>query len=76
MIAGPADRAIKGPDKKKQLWRLPEDLTTEWLTALGPPQPGKDGIVDVFAGGESWRAAVDAAGYRYVAVDITALIPN
>ena len=76
VIAGSADRAVKGPNKKKQLWRLPGDLTAEWLAALGPPQPGKDVIVDVFAGGESWRAAVEAAGYRYVAVDITALIPN
>jgi len=76
VIAGSADRAVKGPNKKKQLWRLPGDLTAEWLAALGPPQPGKDVIVDVFAGGESWRAAVEAAGYRYVAVDITALMPN
>ena len=31
-------------------------------------------VIDLFAGGESWRKSVEAAGYIYVPVDLRKLI--
>ena len=37
------------------------------------PSDGKDVVLDLFSGGESYRAAVEAAGLTYVPVDISTL---
>ena len=73
VIAGSNDRAVKGPHRLKQLWKIPQPLTEEIIEALGPPTDGRDTIVDLFSGGRSWEKAVMAKGYNYVSVDITAV---
>ena len=40
---------------------------------LIPARVGQDVVLDLFSGGESYRAAVEAAGWRYVPVDIRTL---
>ena len=61
---------------KKQIWSLPELLTEEIMNALSASQPAaeKKYVIDLFAGGESWRKSVEAAGYVYIPVDLRKLI--
>ena len=67
-IAGTNDRLPAGG--KKQIWSLPELLTEEIMNALSTSQPAieKKYVIDLFAGGESWR------GYVYIPVDLRKLI--
>jgi hypothetical protein len=71
-IGGPSHLQPKGPNVLKELWKLPQALTHEFISQL--PDPGtcdeKMVVLDLFSGGESWRRAVEAAGYIYVPVDI------
>ena len=71
-IGGPGHLQPKGPNVLKELWKLPQALTHEFIAQL--PDPGtcdeKMVVLDLFSGGESWRRAVEAAGYIYVPVDI------
>jgi hypothetical protein len=43
------------------------------MLAEMPVRVAQDIVLDLFSGGESYRAAVEAAGYRYVPVDILTL---
>ena len=40
------------------------------MVAKFTPVEGKDVIIDFFSGGESYRRAVEAAGYLYIPVDL------
>jgi hypothetical protein len=71
-LAGSNDRLPKGG--KTQLWSLPTMLTEEIMAAVAVKQPDKKYIIDLFAGGESWRLAVEHEGYVYVPVDIRKLM--
>ena len=71
-LAGSNDRLPKGG--KTQLWSLPTMLTEEIMAAVAVKQPDKKYIIDLFAGGESWRPAVEQEGYVYVPVDIRKLM--
>ena len=44
------------------------------MAAVAVKQPDKKYIIDLFAGGESWRPAVEQEGYIYVPVDIRKLM--
>ena len=46
------------------------------MNALSASQPAaeKKYVIDLFAGGESWRKSVEAAGYVYIPVDLRKLI--
>ena len=71
-LAGSNDRLPKGG--KTQLWSLPTMLTEEIMQAVAVKQPDKKYVIDLFAGGESWRPAVEQEGYIYVPVDIRKLM--
>ena len=71
-LAGAGDKLPKGG--KNQLWRLPELLTEELMEEVALKQPTKKYVVDLFAGGESWRKSVEAQGYVYIPVDISKLV--
>ena len=49
-------------------------LTEEFMQAVAIKQPDKKYVIDLFAGGESWRPAVEQEGYVYVPVDIRKLM--
>ena len=49
-------------------------LTEEIMQAVAVKQPDKKYVIDLFAGGESWRPAVEQEGYIYVPVDIRKLM--
>ena len=46
------------------------------MDALSASQPAgeKKYVIDLFAGGESWRKSVEVAGYAYIPVDLRKLI--
>ena len=67
--AGPAGSGVTGTDQMLQKWQIPHKLCAEVVQQLRPRE-GKDVVLDLFSGGESYRAAVEAAGYIYVPVDI------
>jgi hypothetical protein len=54
VIAGDADRAFKGPQKKQQIWRMPELLCEELMEQVTDQrrEPTKRHVLDLFAGGE------------------------
>jgi hypothetical protein len=69
-IAREAARLPPGPNRKQQLWSIPQQLQLELLQVIQEKQPNKQYIFDMFSGGESWRKQVEAAGYSYVPVDL------
>ena len=71
-LGGPAGTGVTGPDQLMQKWKIPHKLCEEVLAEM-PARVGQDIVLDLFSGGESYRAAVEAAGYRYVPVDILTL---
>jgi hypothetical protein len=76
-IAGPASRqplGLNGATRKQQLWSLPSMLTQEIMAHVAERQPGKKYVIDLFAGGESWRKSVEEQGYVYVPVAIRRLM--
>jgi len=72
VIGGPMDRRMPGPAYKQKVWAMPRALREELMDAIRLKQPGKKYVIDLFAGGESWRSTVEAAGYTYIPVDIRA----
>ena len=70
--AGPAGTGVTGADQMLQKWAIPHKLCEEVVQQL-EPRDGKDVVLDLFSGGESYRAAVEAAGLIYVPVDIATL---
>ena len=74
-IGGPARLQPKGKNVKKLLWRLPQLLTHEFTEQLRQTQTSKEQkvVIDFFSGGESWKAAVEEAGYIYLPVDVRTL---
>ena len=70
-----AQRTYKGPSVKKLLWRLPQKLTHEFTEQLKQTQMKSDQkvVIDFFSGEESWKAAVEEAGYIYLPVDVRTL---
>ena len=72
VIAGSMDRRLPGPSYKQRVWAMPKLLREEIMEAIKEKQPEKKYVLDLFAGGESWRSTVKEAGYIYVPVDIRA----
>ena len=79
VIGGPSNRRLKkveGKTYKQQIWKIPEPLTIEYMRHF-KKKHGKEGqkrvVFDLFSGGESWRRAVEAAGFIYVPVDLKTL---
>ena len=72
--AGPAGSGIgvTGADQMLQNCAIPHELCEEVVQQLQPSE-GKDVVLDLFSGGESYRAAVEAAGLICVPVDISTL---
>ena len=64
-IGGPAHLQPKGPNVKKLLWRLPQKLTHEFTEQLKQTQKNGEQkvVIDFFSGGESWKTAMEEAGY-------------
>jgi hypothetical protein len=54
----------------QQKWKIPELLCEAVIQAVD--RKGRSGkyVLDLFAGGQSYQAAVEAAGYDYIPVDI------
>jgi hypothetical protein len=63
-------RLPKGPRQRQRIWSIPEMLQEELLAAMPEKAGEAKYIVDLFAGGESWRRQVEAAGYVYIGVDL------
>ena len=55
-----------------QKWQIPHLLCEEVVSKMKPKNDQKI-ILDLFSGGESYRNAVESAGYTYVPVDIKTL---
>lgn len=49
-------------------------LTEEIMQAVAIKQPDKKYVIDLFAGGENWRPAVEQEGCVYIPVDIRKLM--
>ena len=71
--ASRAGEGVKGKDRLLQKWMIPDDLCTEVIRQLPEATPEKQYVIDLFSGGESYRRAVEAAGFIYVPVDIKTL---
>ena len=71
-IGGPTDRRMPGPAYKQKVRAMPKLLREELMDAIRLKQPGKKYVVDLFAGGESWRSTMEAAGDTYIPMDIRA----
>ena len=67
--AGEAGSGVTGTDQMLQKWMIPHKLCEEIVNEM-KVREGKDVIIDLFSGGESYRAAVENAGCIYVPVDI------
>ena len=72
VIGGASDRAIKGPNKLKQLWEIPQPLIHEVMQVVGPAKFEGEIFMDLFSGGQSWKEEVMAKGYHYVSLDLSA----
>ena len=70
--AGEAGTGVTGPDQMLQKWQIPHLLCEEVVSKMKPKNDQKT-ILDLFSGGESYRNAVESAGYTYVPVDIKTL---
>lgn len=70
--AGKAGEGVQGKGSKHKKWMIPFDLTAEVVAQLKVADNKQKYVIDLFSGGESYRAAVEAAGYIYVPVDIHA----
>ena len=55
VIGGPMGRKMPGPAYKQKVWAMPRLLREELMDAIKLKQPEKKYVVDLFAGGESWR---------------------
>ena len=80
---------ICGPHVKKQLWSIPERLTSELMCAAMAGEDYKHTdtdtentdttdrtikyALDLFSGGESWKALAEQNGYVYIPVDLKTL---
>ena len=80
-IGGENDRRVCGPHIKKQLWSIPERLTSELMyAAMAGENSDTDTetthttdrtvkyALDLFSGGESWKALAEQIGYVYTTV--------
>ena len=67
--AGALGTGVTGKDQMLQKWRIPDMLCEEVVAKLTPVE-GQDVVIDLFSGGESYRRAVEAAGFTYIAVDV------
>ena len=57
-----------------QKWEIPHNLCAEVVAQMSGKGHTGDVILDLFSGGESYRKAVEAAGYIYVPVDLQTLV--
>ena len=86
VIGGENDRRVCGPHVKKQLWSIPEKLTSELMCAAMAGENCKHTdtdtdttdrtvkyALDLFSGGESWKALAEQNGYVYIPVDLKTL---
>ena len=71
--AGPAGSGVTGTDQMLQKWEIPHNLCAEVIAQMSTTQHEGDVILDLFSGGESYRKAVEAAGYIYVPIDLKTL---
>jgi hypothetical protein len=71
--AGKAGEGVQGKDTMLQKWQIPDKLCTEVIRQLTGDMQERRYVLDLFSGGESYRRAVDAAGYIYVPVNIKTL---
>jgi hypothetical protein len=69
-IGAEPSRLPKGPQQRQKIWSIPEQLQQELLNAM--PERTKEAkyVIDLFSGGESWRAEVESRGYTYIGVDL------
>ena len=90
VIGGENDRRVYGPHIKKQLWSIHERLTTELMCAAMAGESTKSTdtdtenidttdrtvkyALDLFSGGESWKALAEQNGYVYIPVDLRTLL--
>ena len=72
--AGPAGTGVTGADQMIQKWQIPHNLCTEVVAALKEKEHQGDVIIDLFSGGESYRKAVEDAGFVYVPVDLKTML--
>ena len=70
--AGPAGSGVTGKDQMLQKWQIPHKLCEEVIQQVKQVE-GKDVVLDLFSGGESYRKSVEAAGYIYVPIDLKTL---
>ena len=83
VIGGENDRRVCGPHVKKQLWSIPERLTSELMCTAMAGENCKHTdtdtdttdrtvkyALDLFSGGESWKALAEQNGYVYIPVDL------
>ena len=70
--AGKAGDGVQGKGRKHKKRMIRFDLTAEVVAQLKVKDVKQKYVVGLFARGESYRAAVEAAGYIYVPVDIHA----
>lgn len=70
--AGAAGTGVTGKNQLLQKWRIPDMLCEEVVAKLTPVE-GQDVVLDLYSGGESYRRAVEAAGYTYIAVDLVTM---
>ena len=71
--AGPAGSGVTGTDQMLQKWEIPHNLCAEVIQAFKQQGGEGDVILDLFSGGESYRKAVEAAGFTYIAIDLKTL---
>ena len=63
---------MQGKGSKHKKCMIPFDLTAEVVAQVKVKDNKQKYVIDLFSGGENYRAAVEAAGYIYVPVDIHA----
>ena len=69
--AGPTGSGVSGPEQMLQKWQIPHNLCAEVIQEAAKKGNSEQTVVlDLFSGGESYRKAVEAAGYTYVPVDL------
>ena len=72
--AGPAGTGVTGSDQMIQKWQIPHNLCVEVVAELKKKAHQGDVIIDLFSGGESYRKAVEEAGFVYVPVDLKTML--
>ena len=63
--AGPTSSGVTCTDQMLQKWMIPHKFCEEVIQKMKPEEQ-KDVIIDLFSGGESYRATVESAGCVHV----------